>query len=301
MSIPNRQQGPAPGSPPFRRPPLRKGVTFLLLAGIAAFVFGGAYIVDTGNVAVEKTLGRVDLEEVGEGMHWRVPFLTHVTEYSAKTITVDLLNMMPKAKDNLTLEGLDVSFFYRVRPESVAEMTVKYASSAQRDSAEWLPLYAIVYREARSAVYDNISRIDSLELHRQRSQLAEMIAQSLGNRLDTQDPGVVTVERVVIRDLKTDRSIEQSIQLAVQNQKKLEAKQVEVEIAEKDAEIEVKRAQGLAEANSIINKSLTAEYLQHEVNRALMLYGENGCPATIIPASMHNTQLLINAAGSGKP
>lgn len=280
---------------------LKRSLRLVPLLFVAALLFGGLYTVETGNVAVEKTLGRVDLDEIGEGLHWRLPFVTQVTEYSAKTITLDLLNMAPKAQDNLTLEGLDVSFFYRVQPHQIAEMTVKYASSAQRDGSDWLPLYAVVYREARSIVYGETSRIPSLELHRQREKLANAIAESLARRLDAQDPGVVTIERVVIRDLKTDRSIEQSIQLAVQNQKKLEAKQVEVEIAAKDAEIEIKRAQGLAEANRIINQSLTAEYLQHEVNEALKLYGANGCPATVIPANMQGAQLLLNTAAPGKP
>lgn len=301
MSIPNRHASPSLVNRHSRLPSGRHAIGVLLAIAMAGVLLGGVYTVDTGNVAVEKTLGRVDLQEIGEGLHWRVPFLTQVTEYSAKTITIDLLDMMPKAKDNLTLEGLDVSIFYRVQPQQIADMTVKYAASAQRDGSEWLPLYALVYRTARSEIYQKVSQIASLELHRERSSLADMIAISLKDSLDEKDTGVVDIDRVVIRDLKTDQSIEQSIQLAVQNQKKLEAKQVEVEIAQKDAEIEIKRAQGLAEANRIINQSLTVEYLQHEVNEALKLYGTNGCPATIIPANMQGSQVLLNASGTSKP
>jgi hypothetical protein len=53
---------------------------------------------------------------------------------------------------------------------------------------------------------------------------------------------VFTISRVVVRALNTDPSIEQAIQLAVQNQKRLEAKKIEVEIAAKDAENEIARA-----------------------------------------------------------
>ena len=60
------------------------------------------------------------------------------------------------------------------------------------------------------------------------------------------------------RALNTDPSIEASIREAVANQKKLEAKQISVDIARKDAEIEIERARGIAEANRIINESLTA-------------------------------------------
>ncbi len=114
------------------------------------------------------------------------------------------------------------------------------------------------------------------------------------NRLDAKDPGSFSVQRVVVRALNTDPSIEQSIQLAVQNQKKLEAKKIEVEIAAKEAEIEVAKAQGIAKANQIINASLTAEYLQHEINLALAEFARHDGQTVVIPANMQGFQVLLN-------
>jgi|TARA_B110000116_G_C16689344_1_gene514453 hypothetical protein len=48
-----------------------------------------------------------------------------------------------------------------------------------------------------------------------------------------------------------------------------------VDIAKKDAEIEVERARRIAEANSIVNDSLTAQYRQHNINVALQSFAEN--------------------------
>ena len=70
------------------------------------------------------------------------------------------------------------------------------------------------------------------------------------------DAGNLEVFRVVVRALNTDPSIEAAIRDAVEAEKRLEAKQVQVEIAKKDAEIEIARARGIAEANRIINSSL---------------------------------------------
>ena len=42
-----------------------------------------------------------------------------------------------------------------------------------------------------------------------------------------------------------------------------------------DAEIEVERARRIAEANSIVNDSLTAQYWQHNINVALQSFAEN--------------------------
>ena len=272
---------------------LLSGISVVFIALV--FIVSGVYIVDTGNVAVEKTLGKVNTAEIGEGIHWRFPLVTTVREYSAKTIVIDLNDLSPKAADNLSLRDLDVSIYYRTSVEAIAELAIKYASSEQRGPDAWLPAYGLVFREARSAVYDAVSEIESLRLHRERDTLANIIESQLAMRLNEKDPDTFLIDRVVIRALNTDPTIEAAIQMAVQNQKRLEAKQVEVDIAEKDAEIEVKRAYGIAEANRIINTSLTAEYLQHEVNEALKLYGANGCPATIIPANMQGINLLIDS------
>ena len=113
-------------------------------------------------------------------------------------------------------------------------------------------------------------------------------------KLDDKDPGVFTITRVAIRALNTDPTIEAAIQKAVQAQKTLEAKKVEVEIAAKDAEIEIARARGIAEANAIINSSLTPEYLQHELNEALKMFASNDGGVVVIPAQMQNMSMIMD-------
>lgn len=301
--IPNRNGNNSKGnggSPSLRRLPRFK-MKWILTALPVALLALGVYTVDTGQVAVEKTLGKVDLDEIGEGLHWHLPVLTKVRRYNVKNIAVDLLDMRPKAADNLSLQDLDVSLYYKVDSRRIADSSIKYAQAALPSDEGLLPLHSLVRREARGIIYDAVADIDSLQMHRERSSLSRTIMNALQARLDSRDEGVVHIDRVVIRALNTDPTIEQSIQRAVQNQKLLEAKQVEVEIAEKDAEIEVKRAEGIARANGIINESLTAEYLQHEVNEALKLYGANGCPATIIPANMEGLGLMLgNSAQDGR-
>jgi hypothetical protein len=81
------------------------------------------------------------------------------------------------------------------------------------------------------------------------------------------------------------------------SKKKLEAKKIEVDIAAKDAEIEIARAKGIAQANQIINSSLTAEYLQHEVNNALSEFAKNGGSTVVIPANMQGFNVMLDTGG----
>jgi len=277
--------------------PPRQGLVLwgvAIVAG-AVVVFSSSYIIETGNVGVKKTLGTVDLEEVTPGFHFRLPLVTSVREFSGKENSFDLTDLTPKAADNLSLRDLDLTVFYATSADKIADVAVKYAASEQpAEGGVLYPGYALVWREARGAVYEVVAKVDSLQLHKQRNELQADIQTLLQNRLDAEDPKMFSISRVVVRALNTDPSIEASIQLAVQNQKRLEAKKIEVEIAAKEAEIEVAKAQGIAKANQIINASLTAEYLQHEINLALREFAKNEGQAIVIPANMQGFQIMLN-------
>jgi regulator of protease activity HflC (stomatin/prohibitin superfamily) len=258
--------------------------------------FASAYTVESGNVAVERTLGKVNHEEQEQGLNFKLPFITSSLEFSAKEIAIDINDLTPKAADNLSLKDLDVSIFYKVPKNRISELMVKYAGVAARGSdGVYMPAYGLLVREARAAIYQQVSEIDSLQLHKQRELLQTEVLAELQNRLETSDPGDLIITRVVVRALNTDPSIEAAIRDAVEAEKRLEAKQVQVEIAKKDAEIEIERAKGIAEANNIINSSLTAEYLQHEVNKALQQFADNDGSVVVIPANMQGFDLILDS------
>ena len=123
----------------------------------------------------------------------------------------------------------------------------------------------------------------------------------LQTALDSNDPKVFDMTRVVIRSILTDPSIEESIREAVANQKRLEAKQVMVEIERKNAEIEAIRAEGIAKANGIINMTLTSEYLQHELNLTLQEFAKTGANTIVVPANMSGFDMILPTDKLGKP
>jgi len=268
----------------------------VVIIAVIALAFMAAYTVETGNVAVERTLGKVDHEEQLQGLNFKMPLVTDAIEFSAKEIAIDINDLTPKAADNLSLKDLDVSIFYRVPKDRISELMVKYAAAAARGpDGIYMPAYGLLFREARSAIYEQVSEIDSLQLHKQREVLQNAVLAELQERLEKSDPGDIIITRVVVRALNTDPSIEAAIREAVEAEKRLEAKQVQVEIAKKDAEIEIERAKGIAEANNIINESLTAEYLQHEINKALQKFADNDGSVVVIPANMQGFDLILDS------
>lgn len=251
--------------------------------------------IESGNVGIRTTLGKVSPEEIEPGIYLGVPGISRVQEFSAKEIGLDLNDLTPKARDNLSLRDLDVTVYYRVNQGAIADLYVKYAGQHVRDegSRVLLPAYGLLQRVARNAIYEQASHIDSLVMHTQREELALAVRKSLQAELDGNDKGVFAVTRVVIRSLTTDPAIEKAIQESVAAQKQLETTKQRIAIAEAEAQVEVKKAEGIARANQIINQSLTREYLQHESNLALQKFADKGGTTTVvIPANMQTAPLI---------
>jgi regulator of protease activity HflC (stomatin/prohibitin superfamily) len=73
----------------------------LLVGALALLTSCGT--VESGNVGVRTTLGKVNPEEVEPGVYFGLPGISRVQEFSAKEIGLDLNDLTPKARDNLTL------------------------------------------------------------------------------------------------------------------------------------------------------------------------------------------------------
>ncbi|MBI1208497.1 MAG: hypothetical protein GC191_14590 [Azospirillum sp.] len=273
-------------------------IVTLALAGLLFSPFLGAFgTIETGNVGVQTRFGTVAMEETQPGIYF-APFAS-IREFSAKEIAVSIDHLTPKAADNLFIKNLDLTVYYKMDSSKVAEIETKYAGQSRLlDHNVWAPAYRLIETLAWNAAYQEVSKLPSLVVHQQRDTIALHIQQLLQHELNESDPKVFTVARVVIRNVVTDPAIEAAIQQAVNNQKKLEAMEIAVRIAEKEAEVRLKEAQGIAKANEAINNSLTPSYLQHESNKALMEFAQHGSTSTVvIPANMNFAPLLTLPTG----
>jgi regulator of protease activity HflC (stomatin/prohibitin superfamily) len=284
-----------------RRVPRIVGALVLAFV-VLSVIFGVAGTIGTGNVGVRTTLGVISPSEIGPGVYVKWPVISSVEEYSAKEIALDLNDLTPKAKDNLSLRDFDVTVYYRVKDAALAELQAKYAGQSVRapEGGYYLPAYELVFRVARNVAYEEIARVDSLVMHTRRDQLADAIRTNMQAELEKADQSVFSVTRVVIRSVMTDPSIEEAIRAAVANQKKLEAMAVQTEIAKKEAEIRVTEADGIARSNRIIAGSLTREYLQHEANQALLKFAEKGNTNTVVIPAGTSIAPMLNVGPAAK-
>lgn len=263
----------------------------LILAIAAASTLIGCGRIETGNVGVRTDFNKaVETTELQPG--WYGALFSSVDEFTIKETEVAMVDMKPKAKDNLSLQDLDVSVFYKTSQDKVAEQLIKYQGmSGQLPSGVWAPGYFLLERVTRGAIYDAVSKYDSLTIHTKRGDLEATIGNSIQGELDKSDPGVYIITKVVVRQLLTDPALEASIRANVQMQKQVEAKNAELALAEAEARRKIVEAQGEATANQLVAASLTENLVRVKAIDAQAKFASQGTHTVLMQSG---TGALVN-------
>ncbi len=232
-----------------------------LLMALGALLAGCTQI-DTGNVGVERTLGKVSSEALPPGIYLTV--FKSVDEFTAKEISFQLADMTPKSRDNLKMKDVDIDVYFKVMPAAVPGLFTKYQGDVVRHadivrdgSKDLVIAYSRVSREAREAVYKSIAEMDATTMHTKRAELSERVRGELQKELDATDKGAFVVTAVNVRNLLTDPAIEAAIRQRAETDQAIERKRKEVELAKAEAERLIVEAEGQARANQILSASLT--------------------------------------------
>ena len=244
-----------------------KNTLRVLLAGLVLGLMTACTIVETGNVGVERAFGKVSPEALPQGVYLTV--LDSVFEVTTKEVNFPVDNLNPKSKDNLTLADFDADIYFKVTPDQIPGLYVKYQGDyvLHSDIVEGgahvgVVGYNRVLRAAREATYEAISRFNATVMHTQRADIALEIERILQEELDKSDPGAFTITAVNVRNLLTDKAIEAAIRSQVAADQEVIRKQKEVQIAEAEADRLRAQARGEADANQILAASLTDRVMQ---------------------------------------
>jgi regulator of protease activity HflC (stomatin/prohibitin superfamily) len=117
----------------------------------------------------------------------------------------------------------------------------------------------------RTIVRQSVQEYASRELKAQRDTIAASIETELSAYLEATPFEVV---RLAVGNIDYPPVVSQAVEKKLAAKQLLEEKETQREIAQRDAEIRVEEAKGIAEAQKIINTTLTPNYLQHEAIQA---------------------------------
>jgi len=222
------------------------------VATLAVAVLGtGCTVIEDGEVGVSKSFGKIADEPVGIGIVIQVPVIRTVETWNVKLQELKETAQVPSSEGLIV--GLDTSLLFRVNPTSaptirktigmnyVERLIRPYFRSALRDTVSGYPVKTVYTAKGREEV---------------AARIKELLEKSLTHQ------GIIIVD-VLLRDVKLPQRFKESIEAKLTAEQRVQQKQFELEQAVKDAEIEVARARGAAEAQQIVRATLSDSYLQY--------------------------------------
>ena len=224
-------------------------------------------------VVFSKTSGVLD-ETLSQGFKFVNP-LHKIVEYPVSTETVNYKKMSLATKDGKPLEA-DITIEYLNDVEKLPYVYNKFKGQKPEAIEEtWLK------SRLKDSALEVTSKYTILEVFQNREKIKVEILDNL--RKDVEKHGFI-IENVVFGTPKPDEATQQAIQQVVNRQQELEAlkidKQKAIEVAERQlieaegtANAQIEKAKGEAEANRVIQQSITPELLKKMEAEARIQHG----------------------------
>ncbi len=210
------------------------------------------------------------------------PFRNEVENVDFRQTTYsDSFNILTKDELNISLRWQTI---IKIKPNSIKNVVEDYAGN---------DFYARFIKEPlRSMVRKNVQPLNSREVKEKRDEIAMAVSKELTAYLDN-TPFIVISG--VVGNIDYPAVVTQAVEKKLAAKQLLDEKETQREIAKKDAEIRIEEAKGIAEAQKIINSTLTKNYLQHEAINAQLKMAESPNHTTVyIPSGANGIPLINN-------
>jgi len=211
----------------------------------------GCVVIEDGQVGVSKSFGSIKDEPVGQGLVLQFPVVRTVETWNTKLQELKESAQVPSSEGLIV--GLDTSLLFRVDPQKAPTI---------RKTVGWNYIEVLVIPYFRNAVRDVVSGYPVKNIYSElgRKEIASKIKAFLKENLETRG---IFIEDVLLRDVKLPQRFRESIEAKLTAEQQVQQKQFMLQQARKDAEIEVARAKGAAQAQEIVRSTLSDSYLQY--------------------------------------
>jgi regulator of protease activity HflC (stomatin/prohibitin superfamily) len=263
----------------------------LVITLLAATALAGCSRIDTGNTGVEATFGQVKEQTLPPGVYFSLFKTIH--EVNTMEYGLEISDMSPKARDNVTLTDVDLTVYFRVDPRNVSKIMTRYAGDMKWNSktGSYIVGHDLVARMAREAIYNAFTKYNASEMHLRRAELAAAIRENLQIETDADaGKGMFEITNVLVRNIVTDPRLEEAIKQSAEVEFAVRQRQQQQELARVEAERKRIEAEGEAAANRIIAESITPALIELRRIEAMSNFAKQGTHTVILP---QNTTPLI--------
>jgi regulator of protease activity HflC (stomatin/prohibitin superfamily) len=228
-------------------------MTPFIALGLLAILtlISGCVVIEDGEVGVSKSFGSISDDPVGQGIVIQFPVVRTVETWNIKLQELKETAQVPSSEGLIV--GLDTSLLFEV----MAERAPQIRKTVGRNYGDTL---LIPY--FRNAVRDVVSGYPVKNIYTEQGR-KEIAAKIKGFLVEKLEPQGIRIRDVLLRDVKLPARFRESIEAKLTAEQQVQQKQFMLQQAKKDAEIEVARAKGAAEAQEIVRSTLSDSYLQY--------------------------------------
>jgi len=186
----------------------------------------------------------------------------------------------------LAKDDLNISFNYHailmIKPDSVKDVVEKFGG------VDWYKRY--IHETFRTYARDSVQRYNAVELKGKRDEMSQQVTAQLQQYLEG-TPFIL--KSLVVGNIEYPEVVAKAVEKKLAAQQLLAEKETQKAIAKKDAEIRVEEAKGIAQAQKIINATLTLNYLQHEAIQTQLKMADSPNHTTVyIPVGTNGIPLM---------
>ena len=221
----------------------------LVIAFIVFFPYGMTTIKSTDN-GVRSDWGQIQEQSLGAGLRFYNPIRTDIKKIDMRERTATI-NTTTTSKEGLKF-GIGVTARYRVK-EGQAVYLVRNLSTE---------LSTLISSYANATIDDIATGRSKNEMYSDTGRIE--IVRAVKEKLNAELADYADVTQIILEDITLPKSITIAIEAQQAEFEKIKTRENAKLVAEKDADIRVIEANGIAEANRIISNSLTSNYLQYE-------------------------------------
>ena len=253
-----------------RKGPVRFTGMLIALVASAGLIYTMAYQIEEGNAVVVTHLGKVWSAETNSGLNYKLPWMQ--TYNYPKRITTHNQTIEARSSEGLSIT-FDITTQIRVDTSKLQDI---YKTKAQNFD---IMSSNIINPALREIVRNTISKFSATRIYLDREYLSVQLTTDAQRELL---PHYAILEELQLRNIVLPERVESAIIAKIEKQQVAEAMEFEKLKKEKEAEIRIVEAKGIADSQRIINSTLTAAYLQHEAIEAYKLLASSSNTTFVI-------------------
>jgi regulator of protease activity HflC (stomatin/prohibitin superfamily) len=217
---------------------MKKLYTVVALIAIGCFGATGCTIVDTGEVGLRVNFDKtIENGELIAGS-FNQTLIGKVLTFPVKDVSVDVRDLQPLAADNSTMKDFDISVVYNIMPASVSDLYINKSRSFHMidNTGDIYLMHSYIYQTARNAVYKTARKYEALNMNDNRAQIEQEIQATMMSTLSEEKLNGIVISQVRVGSMVPSDAVKASADNLVRAKNEEKTKEVEVQIAKKEAE-----------------------------------------------------------------